>query len=248
MSKRSEVARLRRAAEAGDMQAATDLGDMLEEDGDLAGAEHWFRLAANADNMYGALSLGVVLCQKGNLKAGAEWAKKAASSTDPEFKKGAAMAAGLVGKAMLDLGDFDESEHWLKKAVAAGFEPAGEELENLQRARTGGTGGGVAGRNSGDDVLQSFEVSGVMFYDGSGHRLGPSECTLTRTRFIIDDARGGISQILLRDINGVSTPGRMVSPKMLRINSPGVAYDIYCQSKDQKNMLEAWLSRAIRGV
>jgi hypothetical protein len=88
----------------------------------------------------------------------------------------------------------------------------------------------------------------VVAYNGSGHRLGPSVCTLTKTRLIIDDARGGISQIQLRDINGVSTPGRMVSPKMLRITASGVAYDIYCVSKDQKYQLEAWLSKAIRGA
>ena len=40
----------------------------------------------------------------------------------------------------------------------------------------------------------------------------------------------------------------MVSPKMLRITAAGVAYDIYCLSKDQKYQLEAWLSKAIRGA
>lgn len=96
-------------------------------------------------------------------------------------------------------------------------------------------------------MLQTFDVSFVTFYDGSGHRLGPSMCTLTRTRLIINDARGGISQILLRDIIGVSTPSRLAAPKLLRIKAPAVAYDIDCRSKDQKNLLEAWLSRAIRG-
>lgn len=97
---------------------------------------------------------------------------------------------------------------------------------------------------SGSDVLQEFEVDSVMFYDGSGHRLGRSICTLTRTRLIIDDARGGISQIQLRNITGV----RSMSRKMLRVQAPGVAYDIYCVSKDQKNLLDAWLSEAIRGA
>jgi hypothetical protein len=118
-------------------------------------------------------------------------------------------------------------------------------LDQVRKARRDGSQGRANG-GPGGEVLQAFEVASVMFYDGSGHRLGPSICTLTRTRLIIDDARGGISQIRLRDINGISTPGRLISPKQLRISVPYAAYDIYCQSKEQKNLLEAWLSKAIR--
>lgn len=246
MSKRREEARLRRAAEAGDIDAATDLADMLEEDGDLSGAEYWNRRAANAGDMYGALSLGLILCDKGNMEEGAEWLQSAATSENPPSEGLAGVAAGAFGRALLRLNRLDEAEPWINKAVAAGMEEAEEDLEKLQRARSRANAGG-GNQSSGDEVLQTFKVSSVMFYDGSGHRLGPSLCTLTRTRFIIDDARGGISQILLRDINGVSTPGRLVSPKQLRITTPGLGYDIYCETKDQKNTLEAWLSRAIRG-
>lgn len=66
--------------------------------------------------------------------------------------------------------------------------------------------------DSGQRPIQEFDVSSVMFYDGTGHRLGPSRCALTSERLIIDDARGGVHQILLRDISGLSTPGRLVSP------------------------------------
>lgn len=100
---------------------------------------------------------------------------------------------------------------------------------------------------SGDETLQEFDVKYVTFYDGSGHRLGPAECTLTRTRLIISDVRGGIHQILLRDISGITTPSRLAAPKMLRISLPGQAYDIDCKSKDQKVAIEAWLGQAIRG-
>lgn len=247
MSKRGEEARLRRAAEAGDMNAATELANMLEDKGDLSGAEHWLRLAANAGYIPGEVGLGLLLSDKGSPEEAAKWLKAAASSEDPEFARMAEIAAGILGRNLLQSNKLDEAEHWLTIGAAAGFEDAGKDLEELRRIRRGGAQGG-ASQSSGDEVLQTFEVSSVMFYDGSGHRLGPSVCTLTRTRFIIDDARGGISQILLRDINGVSTPGRLVSPKQLRIKAPGAAYDIYCQSKDQKNLLEAWLSKAIRGV
>lgn len=244
MSRRRDEAVLRSAAEAGNMRAATALADMLEEDGDLSGAERWNRIAGTAGNMDGALSLGILLYEKGNREEAVEWLKAAASSKDPDFENTAG-AAGALGQVLLVLNDLDEAEYWLKKAVAAGSEPAKQDLAELQRVRSRRAQGG-ASRGSDDEVMQTFKVSGVIFYDGSGHRLGPSLCTLTRTRLIIDDARGGISQILIRNINGVSTPGRLVSPKLLRITASGVSYDIYCESKDQKDLLEDWLVVAIR--
>jgi uncharacterized OB-fold protein len=100
--------------------------------------------------------------------------------------------------------------------------------------------------SSGEAKLQEFTVKYVTFYDGSGHRLGPSECTLTSRRLIISDVKGGIHQILLRDIAGISMPSKLAAPKMLRISLPGLAYDIDCVSRDQKNAIEAWLGQAIR--
>jgi len=96
-------------------------------------------------------------------------------------------------------------------------------------------------------MLQEFDVKYVTLYDGTGHRLGPAECTLTSTRLIISDARGGIHQILLRDISGITTPSKIGAPKMLRVSLPGLSYDIDCSSKGQKMDIEAWLVRAIRG-
>lgn len=98
-----------------------------------------------------------------------------------------------------------------------------------------------------EEKLREFQVKYVTFYDGVGHRLGPSECTLTNTRLIIGDIRGGIHQILLREISGTSTPSRMGDPKTLRISLPAQAYDITFNSKDQKYAAEAWLGQAIRG-
>jgi hypothetical protein len=241
VSKRSEMARLRRAAEAGDLGAANELGDMLEEDGDLVSAEHWFRRTATAEDTYGALSLGIVLWDAGRPVEGAKWLKMAASSDDPENSKIAELAAAALGRNLLNRDKLDEAEPWLIIGAEAGIDAAEEDLERLRIARNGG-----ASQGPGGDVLQTFDVDSVTFYDGSGHRLGPSTCTLTRTRLVIDDARGGITQIHLRDINGISTPGRLISPKLLRISLPGAGYDMYCQSKDQKNSLEAWLSKAIR--
>jgi hypothetical protein len=123
----------------------------------------------------------------------------------------------------------------------------GEPVGGSQKRRSPMRDDAGQSRASGDQKLQEFTVKYVTFYDGSGHRLGPSECTLTTSRLIIHDARGGIHQILLRDISGISTPSRLAAPKMMRISLPAQAYDIDCNSKDQKYAIEAWLDQAIRG-
>lgn len=98
-----------------------------------------------------------------------------------------------------------------------------------------------------EQKIQDFDVKYVTFYDGSGHRLGPSDCTLTSMRLIIQDVRGGMHQIQLREISGITTPSRFGAPKMLRINLPGQAYDIDCHTKDQKRSIEYAIGQAIRG-
>jgi hypothetical protein len=240
MSKRSDEARLRAAAEYGDVNAANDLADLLEEAGDMAGAERWYRFAAAAGDMKSAADLGRMLWTREALEEAELWLRKAATSNDPEDPMPAQYGAALLGKCLIDLAQPQEAEQWLIIGADAGLDFAVEALERLRRAQARRAHGGP-----GSDVLQTFEVDSVMFYDGTGHRLGPSVCTLTRTRLLIDDAYGGISQIRLRDINGVSTPGRLVSPKMFRITVARVAYDIYCINKDQKYLFEAWLSEAI---
>ena len=127
------------------------------------------------------------------------WLRKAAASTDPDPQINQ-HDAGLLGACLLELGRLDEAEQLLVIAANAGLDFAVKGLDRLRNERANPPRGG-----SGSDVLQTFNVDSIMFYDGSGHHLGPSVCTLTRTRLIIDDARGGISQIQLRDINGVST-------------------------------------------
>lgn len=245
MSKRREVGRLRQAAQAGDMEAATELADMLEDEGDLSGAERWNRYAAEAGDLDGTVGLGILLCKKQNFEEAELWLRKAVA--DPKHTEAPGFCEAVLGKCLLSLGKLDEAEQWLAIGAAANIDFAVEDLERLTKARADGTLSNPR-QGPGSDVLQTFDVDSIIFYDGSGHRLGSSICTLTRSRLIIDDARGGISQIQLRDITGVSTPARIISPKQLRITAPGVAYDIYCLSKDQKSDLEAWLSQAIRGA
>jgi tetratricopeptide (TPR) repeat protein len=245
MSNRREEARLRRAAETGDAHAAVELGRMLDENGDVSGAVRWYRLAATSGDIDGAVYLGLTLCDNGNWEEGAKWLKMAANSNDPEYKEMAELAAGALGRAMLELNNLDEAERWLKKAVAAGVEMARNDLEELQRTRSERTQGETS-RGSGDEVLQTFEVRDFTFYDGSEHRLGPSTVSLTRRGVIIDDARGGVSQILLRDIQGVRPPSRIGAAKLLRVTTQGVAYDFWCKSKAQRELLEDWLVEGVR--
>jgi tetratricopeptide (TPR) repeat protein len=241
MSRQSEEARLRQAAEAGDMGAANDLARMLDEDGDLSGAEQWNRRAAEADNYDGIADLGIVLMKQGRFEEAEPWLRKGAA--DPRSAETQGYCEAALGRSLLMLGRFDEAEQWLAIGAAANIDLAVGDLEKLRKARAEGNLESIR-RGSPKQVMQTFDVDSVMFYDGVGHRLGSSVCTLTRESFIIDDARGGIHQIRLRDITGVGAKAR----KMVRITAPGVAYDIYCRSKDQRYDLEDWLSVGIRNA
>jgi hypothetical protein len=198
MSSWSEEKRLRKAAKGGDVDAAFELADMLQSDGDTDGAEQWFRFAATQGHLNAAFGLGTMLCMRGAFEEAEPWLREVATSDDPQAARG----EPSLGMCLYELGQFDEAEEWLVIGADAGDDMAAKYLDKLRKVR--------ARRSS--DVLQTFEVDGVMFFDGSGHRLGPSVCALTRTRLIIDDASGGINQILLRDINAVSTPGLRRDP------------------------------------
>ena len=241
MSRRSEESELRKAAERGDMNAAHEFASMLEEDGDIAGAERWCRSAAAAGHMAAAADLGRLLWQRGAFEEAEQWLRKAAASNDPEYPVIAQYGAAMLGKCLMDTARPNEAEQWLVIGADAGLDFAVEALEKLRREQTNGPPGGA---NS--NVLQTFEMRDVTFYDGSEHRLGPSTVSFTRRGVIIDDARGGISQILLRDIRGVSTPARLTASKLLRVTTPGVAYDFWCKSKDQRELLEDWLTEGVR--
>ena len=239
MSRQSEEARLRQAAEAGDMDAANELAGMLDEDGDLYGAEQWNRRAAEANNHDGIVDLGVVLCKQGRFEEAEPWLRRGVA--DPRHEEAPGFCEAVLGKCLFMLGRFDEAEQWLAIGAGANIDFAVADLEKLRKARAEGNLESIR-HGSPKQVMQTFDVDSVMFYDGVGHRLGQSVCTLTRENFIIDDARGGIHKIRLRDINGVGAKTR----KMVRITAPGVAYDIYCRSKDQRLDIEVWLSEGIR--
>ena len=179
MSKRREVGRLRQAAQAGDMEAATELADMLEHEGDLSGAERWNRYAAEAGDLDGTVGLGILLCKKQNFEEAELWLRKAVA--DPKHTEAPGFCEAVLGKCLLSLGKLDEAEQWLAIGAAANIDFAVEDLERLTKARADGTLSNPR-QGPGSDVLQTFDVDSIIFYDGSGHRLGSSICTLTRSR------------------------------------------------------------------
>lgn len=237
MPDQREVTRLRQAAEAGDMDAATELADMLMDVEDLSGAEQWNRRAAEEDSLDGIVGLGIVLCHQGRFEDAEPWLRKGAA--DPRRAETPGYCEAVLGKCLFSLGRFDEAEQWLAIGAAADIDFAVADLEKLRKNRAEGTLESIR-HGSPKQVMRTFDVDSVMFYDGVGHRMGSAMCTLTREKFIID-AQAGIHPIWLRDITGVRAPAR----KMVRITAPGVAYDIYCRSKDQRYELEAWLAEGI---
>jgi hypothetical protein len=104
-----------------------------------------------------------------------------------------------------------------------------------------------SGEKMGRGQNYQFEVDSVMYYDGSGRRLGPSVCTVTPEKIIIDDARGGIHQIRVRDISGTGMKTMFPPAKQLRINLQLSTYDIYCKTKNQKEQMEYLIGQSIRG-
>jgi hypothetical protein len=135
MSRRSEETRLRKAAERGDMSAAKELAEMLEQDGDMVGAERWLHFAAAAGDMEAAGDLGLMLCKRGEFKEAEPLLRRVATSNDPEDPFTAQYGAAVLGKCLISLGRRDEAEQWLVIGADAGLDFAIEALEGLRRDR-----------------------------------------------------------------------------------------------------------------
>src|SRR5690349_6160522 len=90
-----------RRAESGDMNAAYDLASMLDEGGDMAGAEGWYRFASTRGHLDSAAELGTMLWKRGEFQEGESWLRKATTSDDPVT---ANYSAGVLGKCLISLG------------------------------------------------------------------------------------------------------------------------------------------------
>ncbi len=73
---------LRVGAEAGEVVCMLPLGNLLSEQGDLAGAESLYRRAVDLGDAYAAWNLAVVLAEQGRHAEADDWAWRAAAAGD----------------------------------------------------------------------------------------------------------------------------------------------------------------------
>lgn len=129
----------RTAAEAGDVEAKTELGKLLM-DSDTREAEHWLRAAAETGDAR-AMSLLALTLGAENAEAW-EWGRRAVESNDPRAmfnfallhedvieaeqwyraaaQAGLAPAMVFLGDLLTDRGDETEAEQWYRKAADNG--------------------------------------------------------------------------------------------------------------------------------
>jgi TPR repeat protein len=121
-------AALRQAAQAGDNDAAHQLGQLLEERGQAVEAERWYRRSAEAGTAAAGNSLGGLLEERGADAQAERWYRWAAENGDPD---------GLynLGAMLARKGRTDEAEHWLRAAAGHGDPDAAMSLAAMSHQR-----------------------------------------------------------------------------------------------------------------
>jgi TPR repeat protein len=102
--------RATRDAEGGDADAMIEQGNVLLEDGDLDGAEAWYRRAADGGSVGAMHNLGFVLGEKGDLDGAEEWFRQAATD-------GHVSSMSNLGSVLKEKGDLDGAEAWYRRAA-----------------------------------------------------------------------------------------------------------------------------------
>ena len=115
-----------KAAEAGDGEAMSHLGVLLQRRGRLEEAEAWYRRAANASHAEAGgrevmTHLGVLLQRRGRLEEAEAWYRRAAKARDRE-------AMTHLGVLLQRRGRPEEAEAWYRRAASAGH---GEAMHRL---------------------------------------------------------------------------------------------------------------------
>ncbi|MFE3188366.1 serine/threonine-protein kinase [Nocardia sp. NPDC059240] len=110
---RTDEEQYRKAAAAGNANAMGNLGYLLEQRGDLSGAEDWYRRGAAAGDEYAMGNLGYLLEQHGDLSAAEDWYRRAAAVGNSD-------AMTNLGYLLEQRGDSTEAESWYRKAAAEG--------------------------------------------------------------------------------------------------------------------------------
>lgn len=106
-------AHLRSAAEAGDADAACELGALLAERGDEEEAGRWLQRAAEAGNSEAASNLGIILFNREEFTAAERWLRQGAEAGHPN-------AAHGLGQVLFERDEATEAEQWLRRGAEAG--------------------------------------------------------------------------------------------------------------------------------
>ncbi|MDO5082707.1 MAG: hypothetical protein Q4D89_04795 [Arachnia propionica] len=119
-----------RAAEAGESEAAFNLGSMLEDD-DPEAALAWYEQAATAGHLEAKVNAGALLAEQGAFERATTWWDSAARDGDADAMYNLGQLADREGRA-------EEAERWWLQAMRHGVEEALENLaaqcEDLHRA------------------------------------------------------------------------------------------------------------------
>jgi TPR repeat protein len=118
----------RRAADAGDVRAATNMAVVLVRQGKSADALTWARNAADAGEPRAVATVGALLHHRGELAEAEVWHRRAAEA-------GQANAMRHLAMLLRDRGDLDEAEAWYRRAVDAGDTEAVHPLAALIERR-----------------------------------------------------------------------------------------------------------------
>jgi TPR repeat protein len=115
-----------KAAEAGDKNAMTVLGVLLQRRGELGEAENWYRHAAEGRNREAMTHLGLLQQRRGRLEEAETWFRRAANPGSGEARDRNAMHH--LGVLLQWRGVLDEAETWYRRAANAGH---GEAMHHL---------------------------------------------------------------------------------------------------------------------
>lgn len=118
----------RRAAEAGEAEAAHNLGLLYARRGEQVQAEVWWQRAAKGGSADAAYSLGLAYRTRGRSKEAENWCRRAAEA-------GSAAAAHDLGRLFLERGRLGEAETWWRLAAEAGDSDAAYDLGGLLKER-----------------------------------------------------------------------------------------------------------------
>ncbi|GLZ79515.1 hypothetical protein Afil01_43220 [Actinorhabdospora filicis] len=119
-----------RAAQTPDAHPAAmyNLGILLQQRGDLDGAEKWYRRATETGHTDATFNLGILLEQRGDLDEAEKWYRRATDTGDTG-------AMNNLGVLLEQRGDLDEAEKWYRRATDTGHTNAMNNLGILLKQR-----------------------------------------------------------------------------------------------------------------